>query len=141
MRPSRRGSTTLRRTILRLLRHFVLSFRRMVPSSKRHFVERNIVECVTWSKIFPWFRMPELIMASWILSCVYHVIMEIVGDNHSNSYNSFRLTSMVPFYYLFPIYGYPKFIHNSFLDIQKSIYGYPEIHFWISNNPLSIGYP
>ena len=52
----------------------------------------------------------------------------------------------VPFYYLFPIYGYPKFIfgydiHNSFLDIQKSIYGYPKIHFWISKNHLNIGYP
>ena len=23
-------------------------------------------------------------------------------------------------------------IHNSLLDIQKSIYGYPKIHFWIS---------
>ena len=23
-------------------------------------------------------------------------------------------------------------IHNSFFDIQKSIYGYPKIHFWIS---------
>ena len=57
----------------------------------------------------------------------------------------------VPFYYLFLIYGYPKFIfghpkmyfldiHNSFLDIQKSIYGYPKIHFWISKNQLIIGY-
>ena len=25
-------------------------------------------------------------------------------------------------------------IHNSFLDSQKSIYGYPKIHFWISKN-------
>ena len=25
-------------------------------------------------------------------------------------------------------------IHNSFLDIQKCIYGYPKIHFWISKN-------
>ena len=25
-------------------------------------------------------------------------------------------------------------IHNSFLDIQKSIYGYPKIHFWTSKN-------
>ena len=32
-------------------------------------------------------------------------------------------------------------IHNSFLDIQKSIYGYPKIHFWISKNQLNIGYP
>ena len=53
----------------------------------------------------------------------------------------------VPFYYVFPIYGYPKFIfgypkiHNSFLDIQKSIYGYPKIRFWISKNQLIIGYP
>ena len=51
----------------------------------------------------------------------------------------------VPFYYLFPIYGYPKFIfldiHNSFLDIKKSIYGYPKIHFWIYKNQLIIGYP
>ena len=27
-------------------------------------------------------------------------------------------------------------IHNSFLDIQKSIYGYPKIHFWISKNRI-----
>ena len=57
----------------------------------------------------------------------------------------------VPFYYLFPIYGYPKFIFghpkifldidNSFLDIQKPIYGYPKIHFWISRNQLITGYP
>ena len=43
------------------------------------------------------------------------------------------------------IFGYPKIyfrisinrflnIHNSFLDIQKSIYRYPKIHFWISKN-------
>ena len=25
-------------------------------------------------------------------------------------------------------------IHNSFLVIQKSIYGYPKIYFWISKN-------
>ena len=25
-------------------------------------------------------------------------------------------------------------INNSFLDIQKSIYGYPQIHFWIHKN-------
>ena len=25
-------------------------------------------------------------------------------------------------------------VHNSFLDIQKSIYGYPKIHFLISKN-------
>ena len=47
-------------------------------------------------------------------------------------------------------YGYQKMyfrisinrfldIHNSFLDIQKSIYGYPKIHFWISKN--NFGYP
>ena len=45
----------------------------------------------------------------------------------------------VPFYYLFPIYGYPKFILD--IHIQKSIYGYPKIHFWISKNQLNIGYP
>ena len=28
--------------------------------------------------------------------------------------------------------------HNSFLDIQKSIYGYPKIHFWISKNRIMI---
>ena len=32
-------------------------------------------------------------------------------------------------------------IHNSFLDIQKLIYGYSKIHFWISKNLLNIGYP
>ena len=34
-------------------------------------------------------------------------------------------------------------IHNSFLDIQKSIYGYPKIYFWISKNhaELIFGYP
>ena len=36
----------------------------------------------------------------------------------------------VPFYYLFPIFGYPKFIFgypkNRFMDIQKSV------EYWIS---------
>ena len=42
-------------------------------------------------------------------------------------------------------FGYPEMycrisinqfldIHNSFLDIQKYIYGYPKIHFWIPKN-------
>ena len=32
----------------------------------------------------------------------------------------------------FTIYSLFMDIQNSFLDIQKSIYGYPKIHFWIS---------
>ena len=46
----------------------------------------------------------------------------------------------VPFYYLFPFYGYPKFIwisiihfwisKNRFMDILKYIFGYPKIS-WI----------
>ena len=61
-----------------------------------------------------------------------------------------QVGKMVPLYYLFHIFGYPKFIfgyvfldiHNSFLDIYaKSIYGYPKKHFWISKNQLNIGYP
>ena len=37
----------------------------------------------------------------------------------------------VPFYFLFPIYGYPKI---RFLDIQNSIFGYPKIDLRISIN-------
>ena len=54
----------------------------------------------------------------------------------------------VPFYYLFPIYGYSKFIFGHvwisifhFWISKKSIYGYPKIHFWISKNQLITGYP
>ena len=41
----------------------------------------------------------------------------------------------------FTIYSLFMDIQNSFLAIQKSIYGYPKIHFWISKNQLNIGYP
>ena len=36
--------------------------------------------------------------ANWILfvSCAYHMIAEIVGDNRSNWYNSVRLKSLLP---------------------------------------------
>ena len=57
--------------------------------SNGHFVERNFVECVTWSKFFPWFRMPKL-----TLDTVVSWFVEIVGDN-PNSYNSIRLISTI----------------------------------------------
>ena len=41
----------------------------------------------------------------------------------------------------FTIYSLFMDIQNSFLDIQKSINGYPKIHFWISKNQLNIEYP
>ena len=66
---------------------------------------------------------------------------------------------MVPFYYLFPIYGYPKFIFghlkmyfwisiihfwiskNRFMDILKYIFGYPKISSLLDIHSSIFGYP
>ena len=53
--------------------------------------------------------------------------------NNNKTDWSKRRTYEVPYYFIFPIYGYPKitFGQNSFLNIHNFIFGYPKIDFWI----------
>ena len=80
---------------------------------------------------------------SWS-KCILTVSLYICLSIYTNNKTLYG----VPFYYLFPIYGYPKFIfgypklswlldiHNSIIGYPKMNYGYPKIHpdFWISIN-------